>query len=377
MKMKIEIDTQTFIRFWMVVIGFAVVAFALYSARTALVMIAAALFLAVTLNAPVSWVAKYLPGRSRVGGTAIAYIMVVAILGAFLTLVVPPIVQQTVKFVETVPVIVDTATTQYQSVNDIIERYHLEGQVNEAVQSVKENASSWAANIGGSIVGSLSTLGSFIVSLAFVLVLSFLMLIEGPTMLEKLWKLYRDKTTMEYHRNLVHRMYNVVTGYVIGQLTISGIGSVTMGIFVFILSFIFDVPGNLAIPTAAIYFILSLIPLFGSSIAAILIALLMILNAPIAALVFVIGFIIYQQIENNVVAPTVQSKRMELTALWILVAVTIGIYVFGIVGGIISIPIAGCLKVLFDDYLAHTRSQREKTKRPIAHLAKKPSQSEA
>jgi predicted PurR-regulated permease PerM len=371
MKMKIEIDTQTFIRFWMVVIGFAVLAFALYSARTALVMIGAALFLAVALNAPVSWVAKYLPGKSRVGGTAIAFIMVVAILGAFMTLVVPPIVQQTVKFVETVPVIVDSATTQYKSVNEVIVKYHLESQVSDAVSSVKKNATGWAANIGSGVVGSLSSLLSFIFSLAFVLVLSFLMLIEGPTMLTKLWHLYEDKGKMEYHRNLVHRMYNVITGYVIGQLTISGIGSIVMGIFVLILSFIFDVPGNLAIPAAAIYFILSLIPLFGSSIAALLIAMLMVLNAPIAALVFVIGFVIYQQIENNVIAPTVQSKRMELTALWVLVAVTIGIYVFGILGGIISIPIAGCLKVLFDDYLTHTRAQRSKSNRPIARLAKK------
>lgn len=369
--MKIDIDTQTFVRFWLVVIGFAVAGYAIYSARTALIILGSALFLALALNAPVSWLARHLPQRSRVGGTLIAYIVVVALLGAFATLVIPPIVQQTAKFIETVPTIVDGATTQYRGVNNVIQKYHLEGQVDEAVNSIKANASGWAGKLGSNVIGSLSSIVSFFVSLILVLVLSFLMLIEGPALLKKLWGLYDDQLTMEYHRHLADRMYNVVNGYVVGQLTVSSIGATIMGVFVFLLSLLFNVPGNLAIPAAAIYFVLSLIPMFGSTIAAAIIGLLLLLNDPTAAIVFVIGFIIYQQIENNLIAPTIQSKKMELTALWILAAVTIGLYVFGIAGGIISIPIAGCLKVLFDDYTEHTKKKRAKSERPLAKLAKK------
>lgn len=371
MKVKIQIDTLTFVRFWLVVIGFALAALAIYSAMSALIIIGSALFLALALNSPVSWVAKYLPGKSRIGGTAIAYIVVVAFIGTFITLVVPPIVQQTAKFAQTVPAIVDGATTQYRGVSSIIDKYQLQGQVDDAVNSIKENASGWAARAGSNVIGSLSSIAGFFVSLILVLVLSFLMLVEGPQLLRKLWGLYEDQERMETHRDLATRMHNVVTGYVVGQLTVSAIGSTIMGLFVFVLSLIFNVPGNLAIPAAAIYFILSLIPMFGSTIAATLIGLLLLLNDPTAAIVFIIGFIIYQQIENNLIAPTIQSKKMELTALWILVAVTIGLYVFGIAGGIISIPIAGCLKVLFDNYLAHTKRVRAARRKPIAKLVKK------
>lgn len=371
MKAKIDADTQTFVRFWLVPLGIVVAGFALYSARTALIIIGAALFLALALNGPVSWIERRLPGKSRVGGTALSFVMVVAFLSAFVTLVVPPIVQQTAKFAETVPAIVDGATNQYRGVDELVKKYHLEDQVDEATASIKKNASGWAANVGGSVIGSLSSIGSFFVSLLLVLVLSFLMLIEGPGLLRKLWDMYDDAPRMEYHKHLLQRMYHVVNGYVVGQLTIAGIGATIMGLFVFILSFIFNIPGNLAIPAAAIYFVLSLIPMFGSTIAAILIGLLLALNDPIAAIVFVVGFIIYQQIENNVISPTIQSKRMELTALWILVSVTIGIYVFGIAGGIISIPVAGCLKVLFDDYLVHSRKERQKSQRSFSKLVKK------
>ena len=63
MKVRIDIDTRTFVRFWLVVIGFALALLAIYSARTALIIIGVALFLALALNAPVSKIAGHLPGK--------------------------------------------------------------------------------------------------------------------------------------------------------------------------------------------------------------------------------------------------------------------------------------------------------------------------
>lgn len=374
MKTRIEIDARTLMTFWLVPLGIVLAGLAIYGARSALVIIGAAFFLALALNAPVSWVERKIPGRSRVGSTALAFVMVVVLIGMFIVLVVPPILQQTAKFAQTIPAIVDSATTQYQGVNDLIDRYNLQGQVDNVVNSVRENATSWAAAFGSNIVGGISSLGGAIVSLFLVIVLSFLMLIEGPALLGSLWKLYGNSKKRDYHQQLAHRMYFVVTGYVTAQLAIAGIGAVATGLLVFILSFIFDTPSNLAIPAAAIYFILTLIPMFGSTIAAILIGLLLVLNDPAAALVFIVIYIIYQQIENNIISPIIQSRSLEMTALWVLLAVTIGIYVFGLIGALISIPIAGCLKVLFDDYVERSKHERAKaSKKPLAKLMKKSS----
>ena len=73
---------------------------------------------------------------------------------------------------------------------------------------------------------------------------------------------------------------------------------------------------------------------------------------------FGIYFIIYQQIENNVISPTIQSKRIELSPLMVLMAVTIGLYMFGMVGGIVSIPIAGCAKVLATEYISRSNAAK-------------------
>lgn len=372
MKVRIEIDTRTFVRFWLVVIGFAFAILALYSAQTALIIIGTALFLALALNKPVTYLARLLPGKSRVWPTAIAYILVIIILGGFLFLVVPPIVQQTVKFLETVPTLVETATTQWQGLSEVIDKYHLRPQVEDAMRSIQSNTTSWAASLGQNVISGVGSIASLFGSLFLVLVLSFLMLVEAPMWLNRLWSVYTDQERMEYHRNLVHKMYQVVTGYITGQLTVSSIGALSSGLVVFILSFIFPaIPANLALPTIAIAFTLSLIPMFGATIGGVIISLLLAFNNVTAAIVFIIFFVVYQQIENNFISPTIQARKLELSALAILVAVTIGLYMFGLAGGIIAIPIAGCIKVLVEDYLARAKKKRIKSSMPLAKLAKK------
>jgi len=371
MKVRIEIDTRTFVRFWLVVIGFALAALAMYSARTALITLGVAFFLAMALNSPVSYLAKHLPGRSRVGGTALAYVIVVAILSVFVFLVVPPIIQQTAKFVDTIPGLIDTATTQWHGLDQLIDKYHLHPQVDQALETFKDNTANWAANIGQNILSGVGSILSIIASTFLVLVLSFLMLIEGPAWLSRLWGIYNDQDRMEAHKQLVHRMYTVVTGYVTGQLTVSAIGATLAGTVVFVISLFLNVPTNLALPTVAIVFMLSLIPMFGATISGVLVALLLGFNDISAGIIFAGYFIIYQQIENNFISPTIQSRKVELSALAVLASVTIGLYVFGLAGGIISIPVAGCLKVLLEDYLERAKRNRVESEKPIRKLVKK------
>lgn len=372
MKVSVQVDTQTFVRFWLVVIGFALAGVLIYNARTGLIIVGTALFLALALNGPVSRLAKYLPGKSRIGSTAISFLVIIAMLGAFLFLAVPPIIQQTAKFVESVPSLVDGATQGWKGLAETIDRYNLQPQVDETLNSIKGNASKWATNVGSNIIGSVGSVFSFLAAFFLTIVLTFLMLIEGPQWRKRIWGLYTDQTKMVRHRNIADKMHQVVAGYVTGQLTVSGLGATFAGVAVFIISLFFPaVPGNLAIPVAAITFTLSLIPMFGATIAGILACLLLGFNAVGAAIAYAVYFIIYQQIENNFVSPTIQSKRLDLSPLAVLSAVTVGLYLFGIAGGIISIPIAGCIKVLLEDYLEHAKSERKKESKPIHRFIKK------
>lgn len=371
MKVRIEIDTRTFVRFWLVVIAFIFAIYMIYLSRTALIITGGAFFLALALSVPVNALADRIPGRSRVGATALAFVGLIVALGAFFTLVVPPIISQTVKIVESAPQMLESFSEQRKYVGDFVEQYNLQPQVDNAVNSARDNTDKFVAGLSSGVVTGVGSVFSALMAGVLMLVMTFLMLVEGPRWMQRIWKLYQDEAMMERHRNLAGRMHHVVTGYVVGQLSVAGIGAIFSGLTVFVLSLLTDVPANLAIPSVAIAFVLALIPMFGSTLAGILIALLLVFNSPVAAIIFGVVYLIYQQIENNVISPAIQSKYIKLSPLAVLVAATIGLYLFGLIGGIISIPIAGAVKVLLEDYLAHSKKKRQDSSKPIGKLLKK------
>ena len=68
----------------------------------------------------------------------------------------------------------------------------------------------------------------------------------------------------------------------------------------------------------------------------------------------------------------IQAKNNQLSALVIFVAITVGLYVLGILGALLSIPLAACLKILFDEYyLEKRRNKPENDETSMMDLLKK------
>lgn len=357
--MKVDIDTKTFVRFWLVIAGFALAALLIFKAQQGLIILGVSLFLALALNAPVSAIAKKLPGKSRVGATGLSYVAVLVILTAVAFFVVPPIVQQTAKFAQNIPAAVDDLTAQWRGLDELVKTYGLQQQLDDALDSIGSSAASWAGDIGKNVVSGVGSVFAFSAAAILVLVLTFLMLVEGPSWLKKIWALYRDENKMKKHRRVATDMYKTVNGYVTGQLTVSTIGAIAAGLAVFILSLFFsELQANLAMPIAVITFVLSLVPMFGATIGGVIATALLALNSIPAAIIYVVFFIIYQQVENNFIAPHIQAKKIDLSPLAVLAAVTIGLYMFGVIGGIIAIPIAGCVRVLVVEYLSNRDTKK-------------------
>ena len=368
MKASIHIDTRTFVRFWLVILGIGLAILAITMASSALMILGVSLFLAIALSRPVTLISKKLPGKSRAGAVAIAYVAVIAVLSAILFLVIPPIIQQTAELIQKVPQFITSLTQSWEGLRLFIEQYNLQPQIDSAVQSVQQAASGWAGDFTANIISSIGSVFAFLAAAILVLVLTFLMLVEGPSWMERVWGVYNNEARMQHHKSIVERIYRVFTGYVTGQLTVSSIGALAAGLTVFIIGVISpDVPTSLAMPTVAITFVLSLIPMFGATIGGVIITALLAFNNIPAAIIYAAYFVVYQQVENNFISPHIQSKKIDLSPLAVLAAVTIGLYMFGVIGGIIAIPIAGAIRILVEEYLEHARTQREKSKK----LAKK------
>ena len=87
----------------------------------------------------------------------------------------------------------------------------------------------------------------------------------------------------------------------------------------------------------------ALIPVFGAFIGTIIGAFLILMVSPIKALIFVIFIIILQQIEGNLIYPKVVGKSVGLPGIWVMVAVTVGASISGILGMLISVPLCSVI----------------------------------
>lgn len=364
MKVKIDVDTKTFIRFLMVVTAFVAAVFIIWKAWPALMLIGVAFFLAVALNPPVSALASRIPGHSRVIATSFSYLVVLSVLGVFIYIALPPVVDQTTNFINALPSYVQELSNRQGLVADFINRYNLQEQLNQLVSGAQQQTANVAQGIGTSVVNGVSSILSGFITLITVLVLAFIMLIEGPMWMQKMWHLYEDEEKLRRHQRVMARMYKVVSGYVNGQVVVAGIASVAALTTLLIQTYFFNVPVSAAIPLAGIIFLTSLIPMVGATLGAVIVVVVLLFNDVAAAFTFLAYFLIYQQIENNFIQPVVQSRTVQLSALGVFVAVIIGITLMGLVGGIIAIPIAGCIRVILLDYMEH-RKRKPKPKSGI------------
>ena len=375
MKVKIEIDTKTLIRFWLVIFGFIIFAGLIWVAKDVLIMIIIAAFLALALNDPVARITKILPGsnKNRVAATAVAYLTIVLILGALISLLTPIIADQVKHFSKDLPQIVKNYTGEESGIRKFIVENHLEGMISQAVDSITRSINSSVSKLGDFFFGSIASIVGWLISLFMILAMAFLMLVEGPDLIDKIFKVfYTDKTLEKDHRRILSRMYGTVSGYVSSIVTICSISATCGSIATAILALIFGLPIALVPPMAVLLFIFGMIPMVGATIAGLLSAVILGLNAPTAGLFFLIYFLIYQQVENNVISPMIQARNNQLSALIIFVALTIGVYAFGLLGALLAIPLAACIKILVQEQLkSRKRRTREENSEKFVELLKK------
>lgn len=346
-KTELVITTQTFIKTVLLIVGTILLLSVLRLSAHALVILFASFFLALALNAPVAFVAKRIPGRakgSRAWATSIAFLIVIVLLGAFIASLVPPIVRQTQNLVDAAPGLVEDVRSQEGTVGELIRRYHLENQVNTVSTQLADRIKGGA----GTAFTTVQGFGSSVFTLLTVLVLTFMMLVEGPRRLKFLNELVPAK-----HQAIVQRtsrdMYSVIKGYVNGQVILAAIAALLITPMLFILGISYP------IGLMVIVFICGLIPMVGHTIGAIIVTLVALFTSPMAALIILLYYILYQQIENYLVQPRIQANTTNMSPLLVFASLIVGVSIGGIFGGLVAIPVAGCIRVAALEYL---RSQK-------------------
>ncbi len=359
MSKNIETDLRTFVKFWTVPLGIVLMILFLYKALTGLVIIGASIFLALALRPLVGKVNGFFnkhfgkDKRHQNVSVILAFFIVVIVFGAIISIIGPVVVNETAKFIQNFPQTFENTFGGWKGINEFgktIGVQDLHAEIENGLVSLSNNI---MGVLGSNLISSVSGAADIIMKVMLVLILSLLFLLEGPEMMNSFWKNAEDEENskmIKVAKRTISKMANVVSIYVSRQVIVALVDGFATMLIVFIMSLFFGFSSSLAIPMGLITALFYLIPMFGQFIGGTLVTVLLISSNLWAGLVYAIIYILYAQIENNIIAPKIQGDALKLQPVIILCAIVIGMYMFGLLGAIIAIPIAGCVRVLVEEY---------------------------
>jgi predicted PurR-regulated permease PerM len=342
-EISLVISARTIVKVIFIILVTVFALKAIHLAAHALLLIFTSIFLALALNAPVSLLARKLPGKlrgNRALATTISFIVVVLILAAFIASLIPPVVRQTNSLIHSAPKIVRDTRDENSDLGKFIKKHKLEDQVDK----FSKELSSHLKNVSGTAVSTAGKVGSSIFSVLTILALTFMMLVEGPRWIKfgvELTPKRRRKNTEE----LLHDMYRVIRGYVNGQVLLAAIAACMLlpGLLIFGVHY--------PVALLGVVFICGLIPMVGHTIGAVIVTIIALFTSPFSALGILAYYILYQQIENYLIQPRLQANTTNMSPLLVFASVVIGVSFSGLFGGLVAIPIAGCIRILILDQL--------------------------
>ena len=149
--------------------------------------------------------------------------------------------------------------------------------------------------------------------------------------------------------SLSHRIFS---SFITGQC----VEAVILGTMFFVAMSLLKMPYALLV--GCLIAVTALIPIVGAFIGCAVGAFLILMTSPMQALIFVVMFLILQQVEGNLIYPHVVGSSVGLPSIWVLFAVTIGGSLMGVVGMLVFIPLTSVLYTLFREFVY--RRLREK-----------------
>jgi predicted PurR-regulated permease PerM len=189
-----------------------------------------------------------------------------------------------------------------------------------------------------------------VVAFVTVLILTFFMVLEGPTWSETFWRNMPAKNKEKY-QDLLTQMHGTVTGYVNGNLVKSLLAVIATTIMLLI------VRSPYVLALALLVGIFDLIPMVGATLGAVTVCLVVLMfKGGTPALVMAIFFVIFQQVENNIFQPIIFSKAVEVSPLVTMLALIVGATLAGFVGALVAIPVAASLQILIRYWLGQRRA---------------------
>jgi len=305
-----------------------------------------AFFLALALNPLI----EALTGRGLRRPLSVA-IVFVGLMGVFTALgfvVIPPVAQQGGLLADNAPKYLDDLLNN-QLIQDFDSRYHVVEKFQAEFQTLISDGNFMSGVFGG-VLGAGKALASGFFSFLTVLVLTLYFLVSLPKVKHAAYGMV-PATRRARIISLSEEIMRRVGGYAIGQVAVATINALLSWIMMSIVGIRYA-----AVLAVAVGF-LGLLPMVGASLGAAVVATVAFFDDPKKAAIALIYYVVYQQLENYVVAPRIMQRTISVPGAVTVVAALAGGTLFGIIGALLAIPVAAGMLLIYEEVLLPRQHQ--------------------
>jgi predicted PurR-regulated permease PerM len=306
-------------------------------ARSVLVLIGLALFIAAGLDPAVGWLTRH--GVRRWLAVIMTLLAVASAVAAFLAAAIPPLATQATALVAELPRYMHSLQNHNSQLGKLDAQYHIQQRLSRLISTRGSSLIGGVLGAGELVLGAAS-------ALLIVAVLAVYFLADMPRI-----KLFAYRLAPHSRRTRViligDEIFAKVGGFVLGNF----LTSVIAGLGTYLWMLVFGLPYPILLGLFVAF--MDLIPVIGSTIGGAVVTLVALtVSLPIAALT--LGFYVaYRLAEDYLLVPRVMGRTVRVPGVVSVVAVLVGGTLMGIIGALVAIPAAAALRLLLEEVAFH------------------------
>jgi predicted PurR-regulated permease PerM len=332
MHRSIEISSGTIIRAILLIL----LVWFLFVVRDIIMLVILSLIIVSAIDPIVDWFQrKKIP---RTATVLLIYVVFLALIGFTISLLVSPIASEIKGLGNTLPVLIEKMNGYFQSLKIVAADQNFGNQLAGSLSGVSDNISNFGSNL---FSGTISFFGG-VLSFLIVLSIAFYLCVQESGS-KKFFASLLPAEHQKYALELVDRIQHKMGRWLQGQIVLM--------VLVFIIDYIglLIIGAPYALILAIMAGILEIVPYVGPIISAVVATIFGLLHGPVTGLLVLILFASVQQLEGYVFAPLIMKKAVGLNPVVVIIALIIGAKLSGVLGVIVSVPIATAVGEIIKD----------------------------
>ena len=309
-------------------------------------LLVVAFFLTLTLNPLVEALNRR--GLRRPLSVAVVFAGLVAAFTALGFVVVPPVAQQAGLLADNAPNYLHNVLSN-QFFQDFDSQYHVLAKFQVEFEKLVTD-SNFMSGVFGGMLGASRALASGFFAVLTVLVLTLYFLSSLPRVKNAAYGMVPSSRRLRV-TSLSEEIMRRVGSYAIGQVAVATINAICSYIMMTIVGI------RYAAVLAVVVGLLGLIPMVGATLGAAVVCLVALFDDPQKAVIALIYYVVYQQVENYLVAPRIMQRTISVPGGVTVVAALIGATLAGVLGALLAIPMAAGLLLIYEEVLLPRQHQ--------------------